>query len=261
MMEEEEGQREFPIIVVVVLMMIVVGVFGWCFMAKQYSNELKARENEGRPEQIPLAVTRRRRGLGMMIGAIVDLTVTGITQIPNLEGVLSFNFTKRLWLPVSVIVVEGLLVGVGFGLKHVEEQLEDPPKRKKKKRRRKIFNLRGEAGSSGRYVDRSGDVDGRFGLPVVSWGTIFKVCVQHLLRSTFTRLPESMEVRREPVVSHLEEDIQSETSGSEQAVRSACGCMRNADVIERDGGLSSSCSRFDGGSRSQCAGSRIGTPC
>ncbi len=139
MEEEEQEQREFPIIVVVVLMMIVVGVFGWCFMAKQYSNELKARENAGRPEQIPLAVPRRGRGLAMMIGAMVDLTVTGITQIPNMQGVLSFNFTKRLWLPVSVIVVEGLLVGVGFGLKQVEKQLEGPPKRKKKKKKKNDF--------------------------------------------------------------------------------------------------------------------------
>lgn len=139
-MEEEE--RGFPILVVVALMMVVIALFGWCFMAAQYAHAVEGKRAGAVIVSANMRVSRGA-GLAMMVTSVLELFSTGVQQLPNLPAVIGFNLRHRLWLPITIVVVELLAAGAGVGLKHIEQKLEDPPlnksnsgKKKKKKKRK-----------------------------------------------------------------------------------------------------------------------------
>jgi hypothetical protein len=109
---------------VVVASAILVALFGWGFMAGVYANDVEGYRVQGVREGY-------RRPRVNVVGGLAAFVWTGIREIPNAPSVLSYIFTKRLWMPITVLVVEGGVLAAGFGMKKLEKSLEGPPRRRR----------------------------------------------------------------------------------------------------------------------------------
>jgi hypothetical protein len=99
---------------------VLVALFSWGCMANAYS---------GRIEEVvagaALAPGRMRgKGLVIIIGAIIAFFVNAITQIPNLFPVISWNIANRKGLLIALALLQVFVIGVAWGLKFLEKQLE-----------------------------------------------------------------------------------------------------------------------------------------
>ena len=102
---------------------VVVAVFGWCLMAGIYASDVEGyRVESGR---------RYSRPRVNVLGGIAAFFWNGVREIPNAPAVLSYNFTQRLWLPITILVVEGGVVAAGVGMKKLEDSLEGPRRRRR----------------------------------------------------------------------------------------------------------------------------------
>lgn len=109
---------------VVVALAITVALFGWGFMAGVYANDVEGYRVQGIREGY-------RRPRVSIIAGLAAFVWTGVREIPNAPAVLSYNFTKRLWLPITLLVVEGGVVAAGYGMKKLEQSLEGPKRRRR----------------------------------------------------------------------------------------------------------------------------------
>jgi hypothetical protein len=107
-----ENKSEHSILTVVVLLMLAIAAFGWAFAAASYAH---AEENWGSGAG--------RRSMGAFVG-------NAFKQLPNMPQVIAFTFSKRLWLAIVFLVLEGLAILAGLGMKKLENDWNKPPKRR-----------------------------------------------------------------------------------------------------------------------------------
>ena len=108
-----DQESELSIGGVVVMLMLVIAAFGWAFAAAGYAHEF---ENWGSGVG--------RRAFGSFIR-------NAFSQIPNFFAVVSFTFSKRFWLVIVILVLEGLALLAGLGMKKLERDWDKPPRRRR----------------------------------------------------------------------------------------------------------------------------------
>ncbi len=102
-------------------LVVVIALFGWGYMAGLYATNVE--EFQADPSR-RLGQTRRGAAMGEFIG-------NGFRQIPNAPAVLSSNFSKQLWLPIVIVVLEAGAIGGGFVMKRVEQNLNAPVRQRR----------------------------------------------------------------------------------------------------------------------------------
>lgn len=109
--------------------MILIALFGWGYMAGVYATNV---------EQFHADLPRRTsyRGYQARVTRAVDsgmwhFVSNGLRQIPNAPEVISYNFAKQIWLPITIGLLELAAVGGGFGMKRLEQSLNAPPRRRR----------------------------------------------------------------------------------------------------------------------------------
>lgn len=135
------------------LVLVLALYLGWGFLAASYvagtstvpfedveSDDEEDSDFNGMPRR---RMRMRSHGslIAVAVAGVIKFVETTVTQLPNLPSVFIWHLTHRLWLLIVVFLMPILVVAGGFGMKHVEQQLEGPPKKRKV---RKIVLPRGE---------------------------------------------------------------------------------------------------------------------
>ncbi|MCG6155487.1 hypothetical protein [Rubinisphaera margarita] len=121
---------------VVASVMVIIAAFGWCSLAGSY---VEAHAPTVTDEPADTQETRRVRITRVHVATLWAKSVAlfgyrGLHQLPNAPAVISWHFSKRLWLPTVFIVLEIVALASGFVFKHVERQLAEPyPSKRKRK--------------------------------------------------------------------------------------------------------------------------------
>lgn len=117
-MEQEEKSLTW----VVATLMATIAVLGWGFLAGSYEGANPSRDHWNdfdRPSS-----GRGRGGLALFAANAVE-------QLPNLPAVLSWHFSNRIWLPIVILILEGVALGGGIALHRAGDQLGKPKRRRK----------------------------------------------------------------------------------------------------------------------------------
>ena len=105
---------------VITMVMILIGVVGWCFLASFYIIDGEATSS------IEVAP---RRPSGFASAGVVQFLLNGVTQLPNIVSVLTYGFTKKLWLLITVGVLEVLAIISGRQMKKLENAVDSTRRR------------------------------------------------------------------------------------------------------------------------------------
>jgi len=115
---------------VIAASMIVIALFGWGYMAGVYATDVE----EFRPD-VPQGTDYRGRrrisAIGAAVSGIYHFVKNGMQQIPNAPAVISYNFSHKLWLPITIGIFELAAIGGGFGMKRLEQNLNAPPRHRR----------------------------------------------------------------------------------------------------------------------------------
>ena len=111
---------------VTILMMAVVALFGWAFAATGYADSIAPFHAAHGPDLDGLPVTTSVQGLTMMAYSFCVLCKNALVQIPSLFSVVAFTFRERIGIPITVGVLEALVVGAGVKLAAMERDLNRP---------------------------------------------------------------------------------------------------------------------------------------
>jgi hypothetical protein len=111
---------------VVIMVMAFIASLGWAFMAAGYAHSEEGWRNGG-AEATDGPLMPRRAGRA----ALSDFFGNALQQIPNCIAVFGFTFTNRIWLPITIIVLEVLAVFGGYKMKQLEESLNDSSSRRR----------------------------------------------------------------------------------------------------------------------------------
>ena len=93
--------------------MIAIALLGWAFFAAAYAH------------------AEQDWGSGAGRRALRVFFANAIQQVPNMGAVLSFVFTKRLWLVGIVAGLEGLAVLLGWKMRSLEREMATPRHRRR----------------------------------------------------------------------------------------------------------------------------------
>jgi hypothetical protein len=125
-MAEEEKSLTW----IVVAAAVFIAVVGWGILAGSYAgahatsiSDMSADELQELDTRSP---TRARRG------AVSAFVGNAIEQLPNLPAVISWHFSNRIWLLILIGLAMVGVVGGGFALKRVEENLSQPKHKRKR---------------------------------------------------------------------------------------------------------------------------------
>ena len=121
--------QEKSITWIVIAAAIFVLVLGWGFLAGSYTGAHAPAIDEMSDDELQDLKSRHRRQAGR--SAIVTFVATSIEQLPNMPSVISWHFSNRIWLPVLIALALGSVVGGGFVLKKVEQNLNQPRGRRR----------------------------------------------------------------------------------------------------------------------------------
>lgn len=113
---------------IVIATMIFVAFLGWGCAASFYSANVEG-FHANAPTGLAIRGGRRLSLLAIPYG-IATFCYVAVSQLPNLLAVSGYIFQHHIWLPITILVVEGLVVAGGFGLKKLEKELEVPSKRR-----------------------------------------------------------------------------------------------------------------------------------
>lgn len=122
-----EGEKSLTWIIVMI--MICIALFGWGFLAGSYDGAHAPNLSDGGPpgdhEGIDARTVRNpaAAGIGKFIG-------NAIGQLPNMPTVISWHMSNRIWLPITIIALEGCTLLGAIVLKRVEKSLETPRRRR-----------------------------------------------------------------------------------------------------------------------------------
>lgn len=123
----EQTEQEKSIIWVIAMVVLLIAVFGWAFAAAGYAHS----EQGWRSGGVQGAEQRRSISRGAR-RALFDFVANAFAQIPNMPAVIGFTIKRRLWLAMTVVVLEIVALISGAGLKALEKRLSSPPRRRKK---------------------------------------------------------------------------------------------------------------------------------
>jgi len=114
---------------VVAALMIAVAVLGWGFLAGSYVGAHTPKLSEASPDQ--LSGSDAPRPLRLKRQVKVQFIGNALAQLPNLPSVIAWHFSNRIWLPITILVLEGLVLAGSFKMKSLEKELTKPyrPKR------------------------------------------------------------------------------------------------------------------------------------
>lgn len=120
------AEQEKSVTWVIVMLFLLIAVLGWAFAAAGYAHSEEGWRTGGVQGTDDTQGFRRgsRRALGDFIG-------NSFRQIPNMSAVISFTFEHRLWLVITVGVLEGLLLIGGYKMKSLEKELSGPRQRRR----------------------------------------------------------------------------------------------------------------------------------
>ena len=90
---------------IVVAVAVVVACFGWGLAASFYAHDIH------RFDADPLAAGERSLSILAIPQGVATFLYVSITQLPNLFSVIAYVFKSHIWLPITVLVVEGLVIG------------------------------------------------------------------------------------------------------------------------------------------------------
>jgi len=109
-----EGEEELPVWYVTLFLMLFVAWLAWAFAAAGYATE--------------------QEGLSPFGRRLFRLFVwNAVAKLPDLPAVLSYTFKEKLWMPITLAVVEVLVVLLGVVLKVVEKQMVSTKKRRRRR--------------------------------------------------------------------------------------------------------------------------------
>ncbi|QDT34596.1 hypothetical protein [Thalassoglobus polymorphus] len=116
---------------VVIGIMIVIAVMGWGAMASSYvgAHSVVSFDETSRPRMTRISA------IGILIRALIEFVIIAVQQLPNLFSVIGWHLGNRIWLPSTIIALEGAALFFGFGLKSMEGHLDDPYARHRAKRK------------------------------------------------------------------------------------------------------------------------------
>ena len=122
---------------IIIAAAIFVVVFGWGFLAGSYAGAHATPMSDMTADEMQELDTRgssraRRGASRARRGAVRAFIGNSIEQLPNLPAVISWHFSNRIWLPILIALAMLGVVGGGFALRKVEQNLSQP----KHKRRR-----------------------------------------------------------------------------------------------------------------------------
>jgi hypothetical protein len=127
-----DGEKSITWIVAAV--MLVIAGFGWGFLAGSYDGAHSQQFREMSPPVRPdsdIRVTRRPGVVTVAVAAAIKFTYTAFAQLPNLPSVIVWHFSNRVWLPLTIVVLEILAVVGGYSLKTLESKLAQPYRRRR----------------------------------------------------------------------------------------------------------------------------------
>ena len=122
-----EGEKSIAWIVVSAAML--VAVFGWGFLAGSYAGAHAKPMSEMSDDELE-ALELRRLPTARRTGPAVFLE-NAIEQLPNFVTVVSWHFANRIWLPILIGLAMAGVVGGGFALKKVEQNLSQPRRKRR----------------------------------------------------------------------------------------------------------------------------------
>ncbi len=107
---DEEGKSIWW---VVGMVMLLTAYIGWACAASKYAVDVGDYE--------PIET------YGPWYASAINLLIFSIIEIPNCFSVLIFTIRNHLWLIITTMVLELLILMAGLGLKRVEEKLSRSP--------------------------------------------------------------------------------------------------------------------------------------
>ncbi len=136
-----ENEQQTPSIVIVAALFVLVGAFGWAFMAAQYAHTEGGWRTQGVQElDADRSGSIRSRGfasdpLRPLIDHVpvtptdtdlefhfFDFVQNAFRQLAKFPAVISFNFKSRLWLIGLILLAEAGVVGIGLWMRSLERQ-------------------------------------------------------------------------------------------------------------------------------------------
>ncbi len=143
-----ENEKQLPSLVIAAALSVLVGAFGWAFMAAQYAHAEEGWRSHGVQElDADRLGSVRSRGFASdplrQIYAPVSPTDTDLEfhfldfiqnafrQLAKAPTVLSFNLKSRMRLVGLILLAEAGVVGIGLWMRSLERQWAKPKKRRK----------------------------------------------------------------------------------------------------------------------------------
>ena len=123
------AQTEKSITWIVVAAAIFVLFMGWGFLAGSYTGAHAKSITDMSDDELEDLKSRHRRMASR--SAIVSFLATSVEQLPNMPAVISWHFSNRIWLPSLIALALVGVVGGGFVLKTVEQNLNQPRNRRR----------------------------------------------------------------------------------------------------------------------------------
>ncbi|MCA9076806.1 MAG: hypothetical protein KDA93_17400 [Planctomycetaceae bacterium] len=134
-----DTEKQLPSIAIAVALFILVGVFGWAFLAAQYAHAEEGWRTNGTQEledDMVSPANQRRGTRGVQrsaVSAFLDFLGNSCRQLPNAPAVIGFNLRNRLWLVGLIGLAELGVVGIAFWMRSLEKQWAKPKKRRRRK--------------------------------------------------------------------------------------------------------------------------------
>ena len=117
-------QSEKSVTWIVVAASILVLAMGWGFLAGSYSGAHARAVSEMSDDELDeLKIRHRQR---RRRSAVATFVAKSIEQLPNMPAVISWHFSNRIWLPILILLALAGVIGGGFVMKKVEQNLNQP---------------------------------------------------------------------------------------------------------------------------------------
>lgn len=110
---------------VVIGLLLLVAAVGWGFMAAGYAHAKEGWRSGGVQGASELESVRQAKR-----SSLRDFVGNAFRQLGNLPAVISHNFSERIWLPITILVIEGLVLFGGWKMKGLEQELSSPRHRR-----------------------------------------------------------------------------------------------------------------------------------
>ena len=113
---------------IVIMLMLTIAAFGWAFMAAAYAHEKEGWRQEStnltEPDREGIQYDQRFEDGGSIRrqsrSSLWDFIGNAFRQLPNVLGVLAFNFSHRLWLVILIVCLEAGALFLGYVMSRID---------------------------------------------------------------------------------------------------------------------------------------------